>query len=317
MMKRGLLFLLVLMALGPAPAIRAQTHVDTLASLRIAFWPDYDRPSVLVILTGSVQSGAPLPAVVKLPIPADATMNAVARIDAGGKMMADIVYTLDAGQLTLNTPDPNFRVEYYVPHQVEGDNRSFSFTWRADLSVGALEAVVQRPAAASSLVIEPMAAGVNRGMDGLEYHVLAAQTVPAGETFDLKAAYPNVTAPLSLETLRTQFAHPPGAPGSPPPASATRTPAPPPASVTRTPAPVSPAASGGTRWGLVLVAIASAGLATALTWQIAKSRFRAAGDEDVPPQAEELFDSCPECGRRNEAGDRFCSRCGGTLLAKD
>jgi hypothetical protein len=80
---------------------------------------------------------------------------------------------------------------------------------------------------------------------------------------------------------------------------------------------VSPAASGGTRWGLVLVAIASAGLATALTWQIAKSRFRAAGDEDVPPQAEELFDSCPECGRRNEAGDRFCSRCGGTLLAKD
>jgi hypothetical protein len=81
-------------------------------------------------------------------------------------------------------------------------------------------------------------------------------------------------------------------------------------------APVPAAASGGPRWDLVLVAIGSAGLAAALSWQIARSRSGVAGGGDAPPQADALLASCPECGRRTEPGDRFCSRCGDSLIAE-
>ena len=295
MMKRGSLFLLALLAVGPPSEGRAQSQVTGLQALTVQIWPDYDRPSVLVMLTGNLGPGAPAPAVVNLPLPSEAQLNAVARIDASGKMIADIVYSTDAGKLTLATPDPSFRVEYYLPYRVDGDMRVFAFSWLADLAVGELSVLVQKPARASSLVTRPEASRVVRGKDGLDYHVLPARAVARGEAFSLQLTYPAV----ALSTLAL---------GNPEPAAP-----PPPAPAARRPAEPAPMADGTFGWALIAVAIGAAGLSMAFTWRIAKNRFAAGRAGSSPPESEAVPRACPGCGRPSGEEDRFCSSCGSAL----
>ena len=116
-MRRLLCTLIVTLCLGlAAPTVRAQTPVTALDRLEIELWPDYDRPALLVLLTGVLPPGTAMPAAVSIPIPADADINAVARISDTSEMIDDVTYNTDAGEndqqhLTFTTPDLRFRVE--------------------------------------------------------------------------------------------------------------------------------------------------------------------------------------------------------------
>jgi hypothetical protein len=283
MRRGGCLLLLALLALVPSSATRAQSPVMSIPRLQIALWPDYDQPSVLVMLTADLGAGTPMPAVVALPLPADARLNAVARIDENGAMLADVPYQTGPGQLTLTVPSPRLRVEYYTPYRVEGDQHSFTFTWLADLPVERLDLTVQRPASAGSLFTEPAALNVGSGRDGLVYHVLPAQVVPAGRSFSVRVAYAMATPRLSVAS------QPEAGGASPPPASAPGT---------------------GSGWLQPAIAVAAVLVAVGVTWVIARRGSpRAAppaqrGDGGPAPHF------CAACGKPLAAGGRFCSHCG-------
>jgi hypothetical protein len=151
----------------------AQTPVSVIDSLDIEIWPDYDRASVLVLLTGTLPGDTRFPVSVTLPLPEAAQLNAVARIDSkDGNMMADIVSSTDpAGTLTFITSDLRF---------------------------------VQRPASASTLNTEPAAANVVKSEDGFDYHIFPARAVPAGKPFPLYVDYKMITAQLSATSLPRQ-----------------------------------------------------------------------------------------------------------------
>ena len=99
--------------LMPAAIGIAQTPVSVIDSLDIEIWPDYDRASVLVLLTGALPGDTRLPASVTLPLPGGAQINAIARIDSkDGSMKDDIFSSNDPPDtLTFVTPDLRFRVE--------------------------------------------------------------------------------------------------------------------------------------------------------------------------------------------------------------
>ncbi|MHC4725508.1 MAG: hypothetical protein ACYS9V_14945, partial [Planctomycetota bacterium] len=148
-----------------------QSKVTAIDSLFIDFWPDYDRTSTLVLLTGALPANTKLPATVTLPFPEKAQLHAVARIDSSdGVMKDDILSSLTPGKLTFTTPDLRFRLEYYLPYAVNDNRRTFSFTWLADVSVNSLTLRVQKPLSASSLITEPATTNVFRGEDGFTYH---------------------------------------------------------------------------------------------------------------------------------------------------
>lgn len=297
MTKRSVWFrLLLLGALAAGPA-GAQTPVSTIAQLGIGIWPDYDRASVLVMFTGTLPPDAALPAVVTVPFPAEAQLNAVARIDAQQRMIDDILYNVESGTLTLTTPDPRFQVEYYVPYRVEVGERVFDLTWQADVSVQQLQATVQQPAGASSLTTEPMALGVVQGADGLAYHRLPGQAVPVGQPFSLRIRYAMSTDQLSVELRAT----PPG------PAAGATQPAPAPAQ----------APDGGRGFGVVAVAavIAGALIAVLVSWQIAKSRSRPASGAATEASTSPKGRFCHSCGEPVAPAHRFCSNCGASLRA--
>jgi hypothetical protein len=120
MMKFASLIALALLVLVYPTTGGAQNRVTTIQSLKVQLWPDYDRPAVLVMISGSLPNSTLLPAAVNLPLLPGATLNAVARADINGNLFSDIQYTADSGKLSLSTPGPKFRVEYYVPYRVEG-----------------------------------------------------------------------------------------------------------------------------------------------------------------------------------------------------
>ena len=284
-----MLFMLMPMATG-----FAQKPVSVIDSLSIDIWPDYDRASVLVLLTGTLPGDTQFPVSVTLPLPEVAQLNAVARIDSkDGNMKDDIVSSTDpAGTLTFITSDLRFRVEYYLPYTVVKSQRSFNYTWLADITVNNFQLRVQRPTSASTLNTEPATANVVRDGDGFDYYIFPARAVPAGQPFPLNVDYKMTTAQLSATSLSPQN-------------TSIQTPA----------IPATPSTGSGINWALAAIVTGGLIIIVALIWQIGSRRpspnIRKPIDSRVARQSRAKF--CRNCGEPIDEGDRFCNGCGSEL----
>lgn len=292
-MKRTWLLALLLL-LGSVGTAVAQTPVTELETLTVDLWPDYDRPAMLVLLTGTLPADAPLPAEVTVPVPEGADLNAVARISDANVMTDDVEYTEGDGRVTFVTPDRRFRIEYYVPYDVEGTQHAYTFSWLAGLTVNELITFVQEPAAATNLVIDPdpISVAADRG-DGLNYHTLPPQTVPAGQPYTVTVRYTMTEPQLSTALL----------PDAPPAAET--------AVVDN---------NLLTNWPLWLAVVGLVLAGVGLAWQFSTRRKTSRPRKPAPRRANRVPAAetdtprfCHNCGQAAEPGDRFCRSCGTQL----
>lgn len=303
------LAILALLALI-APAARAQTQATELANLAVELWPDYDRPEMLVLLTGTLPESVALPAAVALPVPEGAEVNAVARFNDSGVLVSDVQYEVDGDRLLFTTPGSRFRVEYYTPYQSDGSQRSFTFNWLSDVAVDEFTTVVQQPSGATDLSTNPEAvsATAERG-DGLTYHTLPTTSLVSGQPYSVDLNYTNTASELSATSIQ------------PPAAVAT----------TSTTSSSAPSSSGGfldgvNPWLLLglfgLLALVGAGawyLGTRQTAQASKPRKptperpakTSNGGSTAKPAGQARF--CHNCGTQARPGDTFCRSCGTQL----
>jgi len=280
----------------------AQTPAPSVDTLHIAFWPDYDKPAVLVLLTGSLPADATYPAEVTIPLPENAEVNAVARMNSEVGM-ADIDFQVNGDNLTMTTPDPQFRVEYYVPYTDDGGWRTYDFVWNADLDVEEFIAEIQQPSSAISLLTEPPAENsVTNPSDGLIYHGMPPKTVAAGTPYEISFRY---NAADSRLTAGTQ--------------------APVQESVIAAPDSFSEQ-SPGINWTYVLIGVGLLLLVAVVTWFVAtkntgKNNNRKPRKSQKPrkpsprgrPGNGTQTQFCHECGTPAEENDRFCRKCGTEL----
>jgi hypothetical protein len=293
-MKRYSFILLIFFILMPMAIGFAQNPVSVIDSLDIQIWPDYDRASVLVLLTGTLPGDTQFPVSVSLPLPDAAQLNAVARIDSkDGNMKDDIFSSTDSpGTLTFITSDVRFRVEYYLPYTVDKSKRSFDYTWLAVIPVNNLQLRVQRPTSASTLNTEPAAANIVRDGDGFDYHIFPARAVPAGKPFRLHVDYKMTTVQLSATSLPRQN-------------TGIQTPA----------IPTTPSTGSGINWAWAAIVAGGLIIIVALVWQIASRRpspnIRKPIDSRVERQSRAKF--CRNCGEPIDESDRFCKGCGSEL----
>jgi hypothetical protein len=182
-------------------------------SLKISFWPEYDRSEVLVFYRVRLSDDTPLPALVSLPIPSRVgDPHAVAKwFPEGG--LSDLVRWSrqpdgDWATVTIETDTTGVWLEFYDDLNVEADRRSYRFQWPGGLEIGDLQFEVQQPAAADELSITPE--GESRLQeDGLRYYTgsLGAQSAdarptiaftyfnPGGQLTNPPAAVPSLVRP--------------------------------------------------------------------------------------------------------------------------
>lgn len=295
-MKRQYLFLLFFLALMLPGTAYTQEEITTIDSLAIELWPDYDRDSVLVLQTGSLPPDTKLPAAVTLPFPETAQLNAVARIDpSDGQMKDDIFSVLGPGDITFVLPDLRFRLEYYVPYEINNGQHTFDFIWLAKLTVNDLQLNVQQPAFATAFTIEPPTENVFKGQGGLTYYTLPAKSVPAGQSFSVHVAYTMTTDKLSVESL-----------------------APPKTRAPKPDSPSSPRPDKGLNWPIVAVVVVGIILVMVFVWMAATRRARLNLQKPNHKKGKTKSPSrfCSNCGNPTGKEDRFCSKCGSALKGK-
>jgi hypothetical protein len=193
------------------PRLDPGTAISTpdLQLLQVEFWPDFDQPSVLVLLTGSLPPGQPLPAELIIPVPPDAQINAVAQIDDAG--MAAIDYQPLDGAVLFQSDTAAFRVEYYVPYQQDQNRRAYDFQWLAPFTVDELAVQIQRPANAIDLAALPEPTAVSTDPDdNLDYYLFDPFSVPAETPYRLAFNYTMISDTLTIDELYpTQPEQPP------------------------------------------------------------------------------------------------------------
>jgi hypothetical protein len=299
----------------------------SLAKVEIALWPEFDQPSMLVILNGQLATGVTLPASLTVHLPAAAGRpNAVAVVDANGGLFETPYTTTQAGGdiiIAFTTSTAGFRVEYYDPSLViNGDARSFGLRWKTDLPIQAVTVRVQQPAGARGLTGRPALTAAGAGDYGLSYYTAALGAAVAGSTVSFDLGYSKTGSALSA----TAVANTAGAASAPAgtPAAAT-------ASGQSSTLPIL----------LLMVALVGAGVGGYLWWRSAgggqwarrrappaarrgqpaatratqaRARRSSARSAASKPEAASMGEApaafCPQCGRRYKAGDRFCRQCG-------
>jgi hypothetical protein len=277
----------------PIATGHAQTTVTAIDSLVIELWPDYDKPSVLVLLSGTLPFDTNLPATVTLPLPENAQFHVIARIDSKDGVMKDDITSSPAppDAMTFITPDLRFRLEFYLPYTVNDNQRSFDYTWVANLSVSELQLKVQRPVSASSFHTEPEHENIVMAENRLAYYVFPAHHVPAGQPSSVHVEYKMIGTQLTAESLR---------PSSP---------------VKQTPeSPIGSAASSGINWPLVAIVVGGLIVLMVVVWYIVSNRATAHIDRPSHARAKDKGQSrskfCYNCGEPVDKEDKFCSNCG-------
>jgi hypothetical protein len=292
-MKQKYFFLIVLFTLIMPVAGYTQGKTTAIESLAVELWPDYDRASVLVLLTGALPADTTLPATVTLPIPETAQLNAVARIDSSdGQMKDDISSSPVPDGLRFITPDLRFRLEYYLPYTVNNNQRTFNFSWLAAISVNKFQLKVQRPLFASQLTTEPVSINIFSGEDGFTYYAFSEQVVPAGQSFSVRVDYTMTTDQLSVESLT------------------------PPSTRAQEPGLPSTAKTGAdVNWLLLAVVAGGIIILIVFVWKIATRRTESKRPitHNAEAKKESYSKFCSNCDNPADIDDRFCSKCGASL----
>ena len=280
-------FLMPLMLLATAVSAAGSsgpTGNPRLASLQIEVWPEFDRPAAaLVILRGELPTGVALPAAISLRIPATTGGPSAVAYSAGANGdVLNLKYSRsDAGDfITLNFDAPTrlFHVEFYDRLVASGPARSYAYDWTGDLAADRIRLILQEPATASDLSVQPALDATTVGQDGLRYRSADLGPRQAGEPLEVQVRYSKTEARTSTEILKSK------APDPSPPSLA------------------GPSKGELAVWLIAVVAaLVMAGIA-ASNWRTRR--------KSAPASAPGGSGFCRKCRAPTASGDRFCSTCG-------
>ena len=296
--------LILTLAILPLAPAHAQDSIS-LSSLEVDLWPEYDRPSVLVIYRVVLSSSVTLPVDLTFRLPAasgEPSAVAVRQTTNGESGLFTIPYTRqvsgDWGLITLTATMPELQIEYYDPGLTKQETaRQYEYRWPGDYAVDAFSIQVQQPSGAAGMQISPSSGNGVTGQDGLVYYNKQVGSLPAGQTFSLSLDYTKDSDSLTVSNLAVQ----PNVPVAEPEAALSfRS--------------ILPWLLGG----LGVALIVGGGI---WYWQSGKAR-----QSDREPrhrhrpaeQRQEEYSEgtniyCHQCGKRAGPGDRFCRVCGTQL----
>jgi len=299
-MRRVVAFILFLTSVFSFQFASAQA-VQALSEVSVAIWPEYDRPSALVIYRITVSPQTRLPATMTFRIPAAAGEPSVVAVGQTAASVTDqgIDFSTETGgdwtKITIEVTGPSIQLEYYDPSlSKQAGQREFTYLWPGDYAVQSFRVELQQPYDATQVESVPPLVNVKSAPEDLTYHSGAFGPFAAGEEFSMTFRYRKNSDDLSISLV----------PLDEPELDAN--------TVGRV--------SLGTYlpWllGALGVLLITGGLYFYLRGQprARPSRRRHAAPAE---SSEGGTRYCPQCGTRARGGDRFCRSCGARLRQND
>jgi hypothetical protein len=210
---RFFLFLLLSIAcIFPVGVVKADNTI-TLDMVEIDIWPEYNQPSVLVIIHIFLSPTTPLPATLKFHLPSRVgDPFQVAMREADGELQ-DLQYSRGIEEnlsvITIVASNPEIQIEYYDPSLSRlGSVRSFTYEWQGDYDVTSLSFEVQQPLTATHMqIMPPFGAGL-QGEDGITYYDSTIGTIKQGYDFTVFLKYQKDNDLLTISALQVKPSSP-------------------------------------------------------------------------------------------------------------
>ena len=275
----------------------ASTQDVVLDSVMVDLWPEYDRPSVLVIYEIELGPSVTFPQVLTLQVPENAELQSIASKDEEGHLTPLEWVVSGAGQwvdIQFTAQSSDLHMEYYDPNIIkQDDQRTFEFTWSSFYPVNALSFYVQQPYGAGDVTTSEDMVQVSTASSKCVYYMLEVGAVEAGVPYMLRFQYTKDTSNLAYPALDVSAAAP----------------------ITRN--------TAGRAASILSVVLSLLVIATALLLIIGivyvrfrrktSSRITTGGPEGVVINPDKKAVFCHECGSRSRAGDSYCRNCGTEL----
>ncbi len=246
---------------------------------------------MLVMYSFELADDTPLPAELRVRVPVNAEVNAVAKFSEGTMLTLPydtpvrdgdwVIITLVVDELT------SYRVEYYAPLEKNGSNRNFSFRWEDDVAVENLFIEVQQPLNARNFKTTPTLPDTRE--DELTYHTFSAGGVKAGDIFGLEISYEKDNDNLTVSSMPIEVV---GAPEND-----------------------AGSFSLSDSLPMILVGVGILLIVGGLLYFFLAGRSNHRDGNTRKRHAPSTVSSggniyCHECGSRASAGDKFCRSCG-------
>lgn len=274
-----------------------------LSIVEVDLWPEFDRPSMLVIYHITLASQASLPFQMEIRIPAEAgAPHAVAVRQPGGGLVS-IPYQQQAEQgwikVTFQATAPEVQLEYYDPTlEKNGSQRTYQYVWPGDYAVASLMIEAQRPKDATDMQIKPGMVSAHQGNDGLMYYGMNVGALEKGQVFEITIEYQKDSDDLSVSEMPVE-------PSAPLESSFPNE------------------ASLSNIFPVLLGIVGFALIVGGALWYWRSGLRREAPQKDnrrrrrlAAPAVESSGDGqvyCHQCGKRALPGDHFCRACGSQL----
>jgi len=267
--------------------------------------PEYDTPTVLVIEMITLAPKTTLPADIVLRLPASVAKMYVVAVGASQDTVSDqnVEYKLapgsDYARLSIKATALTIRLEYYDSTLLKtGNKRQYVYQWLGDYSVDKFRFELRQPLQSSNLSVEPALASIGLDEEGLSTSEFKQVGVKQDQKLDFTIKYQRETDSPSTAFLKVQPS-----------------------------TPLDQNVAGQTSWttflpwilgGLGLVLLLIAGWMywasrSANQEAAARSRKRHVVRNEKESETGENQAHCSQCGKRAQAGDRFCRVCGARI----
>ena len=302
-MKKRILIFVVIATILVAPTLEGAQDNQSLAAVEVDLWPEFDKPSMLVIYSLTLSPETNLPMEMEFLIPTvGGVPNAVAALQPDG-ILIDLPYEQipgnDFSRLVFTAPTPQIQIEYYDPSlEKDGDTRRFEYRWPGSYKVERFQIEVQQPPSATDMRFSPSLGKGSVYSDGLTYYNSDLGLLPLGQTFAINLEYHKDNDDLTAPNM-------PVAPSGPIEETT---------SVEITSREFLPWLLGGL--GVLLIAGGAvwywhSGRRTSSS-KLTPRRRKISTEAGLSLDEDEHI-YCHQCGNRANPGDRYCRFCGSQL----
>ncbi len=302
MTKRKMIFS-VMMALAFLLSLTSHAFAqdpNRLASVSISVWPEYDRPSVLVILNGTFADKGNLPREVSVLVPAKAEVIVTTYVNPDGRQAPEQVSrSTDTGdgfkRVTFTSATAEFWVEYYDDILRGSPDKTMDLNFKLPAPADQVAIEIQQPARATNFSTTPSTppSRVDPN-DGLTYYTLQFNNIAVGQNLNAQVKYTRTETRLTKDILVSSSSSNPAA------------------AVPEQPSVWQNAFLIAAAVILGLVAVFGIFILRQRKPVPARQASRPVAKKARRPQTENgtATTFCTQCGRALRAEDNFCPRCG-------